>query len=225
MRIDRLTAIFITSIALTGCASSTVEEQQTPPTQIEQQLADARQAHERQVREEQEHPPGRTDVEVAVAYMAQAQRATYEEWSRLHQLLASSAAIKRAPHLQAYVAFVLSQGPRSDEELERAQKLMGALLRQSNDNSDQQTPSALSAEMYQLVRVQHDQLQHRLAMRRELAINKRDIARARTKLAIETAAHAKTKRQRDDILVELDGAREQLRAVTRIELKHQSNGG
>lgn len=225
MLIDRLIAIFITGIALTGCTVTSVEEQQTPSTLIEQQVADARQAHEQQVREQQEHPPGRTDVEVAIAYMAQAQRATGEQWSRLHQLLASSAAIKRAPHLQAYVALVLSQGPRSDEELMRAEKLMGALLRQSNENSDQQTPSALSAEMHQLVRVQHDQLLQRISMQRELAVSKKVSSRARAKLAIETAAHAKTQRQRDDVLVELDGTREQLRAVTRIELKHQSNGG
>lgn len=199
-------AIAITGIVVTGCAGVSVDKQQ--------------------VREQQEHHPQKTDVEMAIAHMTQAQQADDEQWLRLHQLLARTAAIKRTPHLRAYAALVLAQGQRSDEDLLRAEELMSRLLRQSSANSDQrQTPSALSPGMYQLMSMQYAQLLQRIATQRELAASKKKLARTRAKLATEIAAHAKTREQRHDLLVELDGTREKLRAVTRIELKHQSNGG
>ena len=169
-----------------------------------------------------EPPPASIEpsIENTIAIMNRASSATGEQWLRLHNILAGAAVMKPHPALRARVALALAVGPREQTELDRAEALMDELL------DGQRTPEDLLPKaMRDLLSVHRNLLRERRADIERMKKLEKAKARQRALLVHESAAHAKTRTERDRAVEALVTAQEKLRQVTRIELKHEASGG
>lgn len=167
----------------------------------------------------------RSELPLSVALMLQAQSASGEEWMRLNQVLERAAVMNPQPHLRARVALAASQGGRTHEELTHAVRLMDELLDGVLPERSGQVTQPMDEDLRDLLRLQRAQLARRLEAMAELARLEQELTRVRAQIRREASLHAKVRRERDGVQGELEDARQQLRAVTRIELKHESSGG
>lgn len=160
-----------------------------------------------------------SDLSATLELMARARLAEGEEWLRLHNVLASAAVMNPRPELRARVALALSVGERSPEELARAQELMNTLLADSAESAIE-----LPEGMRNLLLVQRDLVQTTRKDFARIEALEKTAARRRAALTKESAAHARTRDERDEARAALTSAQKKLRQVTRIELKHEASG-
>lgn len=154
--------------------------------------------------------------DLALDLVARASQARDEDWQRLHKLLASAAAVNPQPEQRARLALALSVGERNQEELERAQKLMGELKDPGID---------LSEDMRALLSVQLAATNRRLAERARRIELEAKLKHAETALARATASSTRSESEIARLETELRLTRAQLRAVTQIEKRQGSHGG
>ena len=159
------------------------------------------------------------DIRSTLALMERARRARAQEWLRLHNVLASAAVMHPQPMLRARVALALAVGERAPEELARAAQLMDTLLDGANTPGHQ-----LPEAMRNLLLVQRGQLQTRRENAARIEELEKQVALRGAVLSRESASHTRTRAERDEARAALSRAREKLRQVTRIELKHEASG-